>query len=104
MSMRSRGLAEATVMHRVWQIRRFSNFVGSYPWEWKPVDVEDYTSSLLSGPKPLSHSTIRGYHLMIRVFCGFLVDPRYDWQSLCLERFDAVPTQICHPGENVNLF
>lgn len=97
LSMRSRGLSEATIEPRVWQVRRFREFTSEYPWTWKPQDLEDYTSSLLSGRKPLTHSTIRGYHQMISGFCAFLTNPAYDWQEVCQERFGTVPVQICFP-------
>ena len=96
-SMRSRGLAASTIEVREWGVRRFHDFVGEYPWTWKPQDIEDYTSSLLSGPRPLAHSTIRGYQHTIKSFCGYLSNPAYDWDEICLERFGEVPTQICHP-------
>ena len=96
-SMRSRGLAASTIEVREWGVRRFHDFVGEYPWTWTPQDIEDYTSSLLSGPRPLAHSTIRGYQHTIKSFCGYLSNPAYDWHEICLERFGEVPTQICHP-------
>ena len=96
-SMRSRGLAASTIEVREWGVRRFHDFVGEYPWTWKPQDIEDYTSSLLSGSRPLAHSTIRGYQHTIKSFCGYLSNPAYDWHEICLERFGEVPTQICHP-------
>lgn len=96
-SMRSRGLAASTIASHEWGVRRFQGFVGEYPWTWKPHDIEDYTSSLLSRTHPLAHSTIRGYQQTIKSFCGYISSPAYDWHQLCLERFGEVPTQICHP-------
>ena len=96
-SLRSRGLSTSTVEARLWGVRRFQGCTGEYPWNWGPRDVEDFTSALLSGPQPVAHSTIRGYHLMIKLFCEFLVNPAYDWHDVCLERFGLVPAQICHP-------
>ena len=40
-------------------IRRFQEFCESYPWEWTPADVEDFTVSLTSGQNRLALSTIR---------------------------------------------
>lgn len=95
-SMHSRGLATSTVRSRRSFVRRFQRFLGEYPWSWKPADVEDFTAHLISGPKPLSHSTLRGFHLIIRLFCDYLIDPAYDWQNRCLAQFDDFPIQICH--------
>ncbi len=92
-SLRSRGLSTSTVEARLWGVRRFQEFTGEYPWNWGPRDVEDFTSALLSRPQPAAHSTIRGYHLMIKLFCEFLVNPAYD-----LSRADLVP---CDGDENV---
>ncbi len=96
-SLRSRGLSTSTIEARLWGVRRFQEFTGEYPWNWGPRDVEDFTSALLSRPQPVAHSTIRGYHLMVKLFCEFLVNPTYDWHDVCLERFGLVPAQICHP-------
>ena len=46
----SRGLATQTIQMRRWQVERFQRFADSYPWEWLPGDVEDFTTSLFSGP------------------------------------------------------
>lgn len=96
-SMHSRGLATSTINQRVWGVRRFQVFTGEYPWQWTPGDVEDFTSSLLSRGTPFAHSTMRGYHQIIKHFCDYLIDPVYDWHDVCLERFGAVPSQICNP-------
>lgn len=96
-SMRSRGLSEGTIRVHQFGVKRFFRFAGTYPWEWRPQDVEDFTSSLLSRPEPLAHSTIRGYHQILKGFCGYVSHPSYDWADVCLERFGAAPAQICHP-------
>lgn len=33
---------------------------GEYPWRWGPGDVEDFTTSLVSGPQRRAVSTVRG--------------------------------------------
>jgi len=96
-SMRSRGLAESTIYGRRLMIRRFSDYTGEYPWKWRPADVAEYSSSLLSGTEPLAQSTLRGYQLEIKDFCAFLVDSNYDWVERCQELFGTFPTQICNP-------
>ena len=98
---RSRMLGEATVRSRERLIRRFTEFAECYPWEWMPSDVEDFTVSLTSGPDRLALSTIRGYHLALRMFCDYLTDSRYEWARQCRDRFEQVPVQVCHEWNTV---
>ncbi|MED5803995.1 tyrosine-type recombinase/integrase [Gordonia sp. Z-3] len=91
----SHALTRTTINLRRSQLIRFRRFTDSYPWQWLPGDLEDFTSSLLSGNAARSHSTLRGYHVTIRRFCEYLTDQRYEWVSECRHRFGEVPTQIC---------
>lgn len=91
----SRGLTRQTVEGRVQVIRRFGDFTGRYPWEWSPGDLEDYTTQAKSRPRPAARSTIRAYHTIIRLFCGYLTDGRYEWAMECEQRFGSMPQQIC---------
>lgn len=97
----SRGLAKETIQMRRWQVWRFQRFADSYPWEWLPGDVEDFTTSLFSGPRPLSCSTVRVYHLTLRAFCDFITGQRYGWVAECRSRFGPVPTQVCFEWNTV---
>jgi integrase/recombinase XerC len=90
----SRLLAEGTIRARVEQLRRFQAFAGDYPWRWTPGDVEDYVAMLRSRRR--QHSTIRNYQNTLRLFCGYLTDPRYDWVAECQARFGQHPVQVCH--------
>jgi site-specific recombinase XerD len=98
---RSRMLGEATVSSRTALLRRFAAFVESYPWSWTAADVEDFTISLTSGASRLAPSTIRGYHLTLRMFCDYLTDARYEWPRQCRDRFGQVPSQVCHEWNTV---
>ena len=98
----ARMLAQTTIDPRIRLIRRFVEFTGSYPWAWTPADVEDFTVSLTSeAGGRLAPSTIRGYHVTIRMFCDYLTDTRYEWVRQCRDRFGQVPTQICHEWNTV---
>ena len=97
----SRYLQAATVGQRLRAVRRFAEFTGQYPWQWGPGEVEAFTSGLVSGPKPLAHSTVRGYQRTLQLFCGFLTDPRYGWAGECERRFGQAPVQICHEWNTV---
>ncbi|WP_405656939.1 tyrosine-type recombinase/integrase [Streptomyces sp. NBC_00079] len=90
----SRMLQPTTINPRLSLMRRFRNFTGEYPWTWVPGDVEDFTSWLCANQR--AHSTIRGYQNTVGLFCDCLLDGRYGWQPLCLNRFGDAPVQICH--------
>ena len=98
---KSRMLGEGTVSSRLALVRRFADFAESYPWSWTPADVEDFTISLTSGPSKLAPSTIRGYHLTLRMFCDYVTDGRYEWPRQCCDRFGLVPSQVCHEWNTV---
>lgn len=98
---RSRQLGEGTVRDRERLLRRFQAFCESYPWEWTPGDVEDFTVSLTSGSGRLALSTIRGYHLTLRLFCDYVTDARYEWPTQCQDRFGTVPSQVCNEWNTV---
>ena len=98
---KSRMLGQATIEPRLALLRRFTEFAESYPWSWTPADVEEFTISLTSGEARLAPSTIRGYHLTLRMFCDYLTDARYEWPRQCRDRFDQVPSQVCHEWNTV---
>jgi integrase/recombinase XerC len=97
----SRMIARATIASRERLVRRFSAYAESYPWSWSAGDMEDFTVSLTSGKDRLSTGTIRGYHLTLRLFCDYLTDSRYEWAKQCADRFDQVPSQVCHEWNTV---
>ena len=97
----SRGLAAQTVQMRRYQLERFGKFADTHPWEWLPGDLEEFTTRLVSSPRPLAHSTIRIYHMTIRMFCAYLTDQRYGWVSECRTRFGTAPSQICFEWNTV---
>lgn len=98
---RSRLLSDATIAPRVALLRRFTEFAGSFPWQWNAGDVEGFTVSLMGGGSKLAPSTIRGYHLTLRMFCDCLLDVRYGWVSECEQRFGVIPSQVCHDYDTV---
>jgi site-specific recombinase XerD len=98
---RSRFLREATTKQRMDLVRRFATFTGLYPWQWTPAELEAFTTSLVSGTRPLAHSTVRAYQVTIRLFCEFITDARYGWGVECLQRFGQTPAQIAHEWNTV---
>lgn len=92
----SRGLVASTIQGRILTVHRFEAFTGRYPWEWSVGDIEDYTTHAKSGARPAARSTIRAFQMIIRLFCEYLCDGRYEWAAECERRFGQVPQQICH--------
>ncbi len=97
----SRMLAAQTIKTRASQVRRFADFCGTLPWEWLPADVEEWTTSLVSGARPLSVSTVRAYQNSVALFCDYLTDHRYGWGDRCMELFGTHPVQVCHEWNTV---
>ncbi len=93
---KSRLLACGTIEPRLSLVRRFTAFASSHPWDWTAGDMEDFTASLMTGTDRLAPSTIRSYHLTLRLFCDYLLDGRYGWVGQCEQRFGTIPSQICH--------
>lgn len=97
----ARFLRPSTIGSRLHLVRRFERFTGLYPWQWTPGEVEAFTSSLVSGSRPLAHATVRTYQVELRLFCEFVTDARYGWAQECLERFGQSTAQICHEWNTV---
>ena len=93
---RARLCKPPTIQARATTVRRFAEFTGTYPWQWRADDADAYFASLLSGDEPRADSTMRGYQNALQLFCAFTSDPRYGWTSLCIQRFNDAPSQILH--------
>lgn len=93
----ARLLAAATITGRERIVRRFAEYTQEPPWRWSASDVEEWTSTLLSGT-PHAHATIRSYQGAVGCFCDYLVDARYGWAQECVSRFGTHPVQVCHEG------
>lgn len=96
---RSRLLVATTIQQRVFAVRRFHRFTGHYPWQWTPVDVEEWTSELVSSG--VAHSSIRYYQMAVSLFCDYSIDPRYRWDDLCERHFGTHPVQVFHEWNTV---
>lgn len=88
---RSRRLSASMIAGRARVVRRLQGFTGTWPWSWRPEDVERWVSS-----NSWAHSTVRNYEGALGAFMDYLSDDRYEWPALCRQRVGAVPTQICH--------
>jgi len=72
-------------------VRRFQEFTGSWPWEWRSEQLEAWVAQ-----GEWAHSTIRSYEGSIALFLAYVCDPRYGWVDECAQRVGATPIQICH--------
>ena len=97
----SRMLARQTIKTRASQVRRFADFCNAPPGEWSPADVEEWTTALVSGSRPLAVSTVRAHQNSVALFCDYLLDHRYGWVDRCMELFDTHPVQVCHEWNTV---
>lgn len=57
--MLARGLTTQTIEGRCGVLRRFQGYAGTFPWTWRPVDLDDHMAERRSGVKPISLTTLR---------------------------------------------
>lgn len=88
---RSRRLSESIIGSRERTARRFVEFTGAWPWEWRPGQVEEWIAS-----GGWAHSTVRSYQGALAVFLDYVCDPRYGWVVECEQRVGARPVQVVH--------
>ena len=99
---RSRRLTRSTIDDRVRLVRRLAEYTNDYPWKWGPGDIEEWSSSLVSRARPISHSTLRTYQQAVATFMSYVCDVRYGWDVECETRFGTHPVQICHEWNTVD--
>lgn len=91
--MLARNLAVSTIEARQRQVRAFAEHTHTFPWEWAPAMADEWFADLRS-IRGCSRSTVRGYQVAVRGFCGFLIDPAYGWVTECETRFGTHPVQV----------
>jgi site-specific recombinase XerD len=97
----ARFLRAKTITPRLRLMKRFGEFTGLYPWQWTPADGEAFIAHLRSGSTPIQMSTARTYEVTISLFVEYLLDVRYEWLDVCVERFGEVPQKVFHEGNSV---
>lgn len=97
----ARFLKAATIDARLRLIRRMETFTGLYPWQWTPAEGEAFIDDMRGGEQPIKMSTARSYEVTISLFLEFLLDPRYAWTQVCIDRFGEAPQEIFHEGNSV---
>lgn len=66
----ARRLAFSTVEGRERAVRAFATHAGAFPGEWTPTLVDEWMTDLRA-VRRLRRSTLRGYQIAVRLFCGF---------------------------------
>jgi len=87
----ARRLSPSIMRGRERVLRRFQEFTGVWPWEWRAEQLDAWVAQ-----GEWAHSTIRGYQGSVALFLDYVCDPRYGWAAACVERVGEVPSQICH--------
>lgn len=91
---RSRMLCAETIVNRRRLVCRLHEHAGQWPWDWRAEHLEEWTEDLAMAPRRLHVSTLRNYQIAIRLFCDYVLDRRYPWTTICVERLGACPRQI----------
>ncbi len=89
----ARNLNADTVTDRARAVRRFRRFTNDWPWAWRPIDVEEFSTELRGDGRTLT--TVRAYQGALCQFLDYVCDPRYQWTAACERLFGAHPSQIC---------
>jgi site-specific recombinase XerD len=91
----ARRLAPATVESRERQVRAFAEHAQAFPWSWTAQLIDEWMTDLRA-VRGLRRSSLRGYQLAVKAFCGYLTDPAYGWVGECERRFGTHPVQVVH--------
>jgi integrase/recombinase XerC len=86
----ARRLSPTITAQRQRMVRRFTEFTGLWPWEWRAENLDTWVAQ-----GRWAHSTVRNYQGSIAQFMDYLCDPRYGWKTECEQRVGEVPVQIC---------
>lgn len=89
-----RHLADSTKRSRELVVRRFREHTERWPWEWQPIDVDEWIEDLGAPPRRRAVSTLRNYQGALRGFTDYLSDDRYPWVAICEHELGARPLQI----------
>lgn len=85
-SQLTQNFVETTIKRRISNVIRFADFTGKYPWEWLPVDADDYFAHL-RGVLNLRQETIRAYQSDIALFGQYATSSHYEWNEICGRMF-----------------
>ena len=95
-----RHLTEATKRSREAIVRRFCEYVGRWPWEWRRwMWMSGWRISWTAARRAVS--TLRGYQGAMRGFMDYLTDERYPWVAICEREFGVRPVQIVEERNSI---
>ena len=92
--MLAKGSEVSTIKPKLALVKRFQEYTGTYPWEWSPVDYEEFVAEPKSNGEPRAKATMRAYSGTIGEFCSYTTNPAYGWVGYCAATFDDHPAQI----------
>ncbi len=92
--MLARGLEVSTIRPKLALVKRFQEYAETFPWQWSPVDFEQFASEPKANGEPRARSTVRMYAGSIGEFCSYTTNPAYGWVDYCEGTFGDVPSQI----------
>lgn len=92
--MLARGSEVDTIRAKLSLVKRFQQYTETFPWQWSPVDYEQFVTEPKPNGEPRARSTLRSYSGSIGEFCSFVTNPAYGWADFCEGTFGDVPSQI----------
>ena len=75
-------------------VRRFTDHMACWPWEWRSSHVDEYFEDLLARPQRLARSTLRAYQFRLKGFSDYVCDRRYPWSVISEREFGRGPGQL----------
>jgi integrase/recombinase XerC len=88
----ARNLAPRTKHIREVLVRRMVRELECWPWEWRPLQLEEWFDDLAI--RGMRRSTRRGYQVTLRLFLDYLTDSRYPWSAICARELGKPPVQV----------
>ena len=82
----ARRLSSTITFQRQRTVRRFAEFTGAWPWQWRAEHLDAWVAQ-----GRWAHSTVRSYQGSIAVFLDYLCDPRYGWAEICQREVGGDP-------------
>ncbi len=89
----AQNFALPTAQRRRRSVMRMASFTGKYPWQWLPVDCDDFFAHL-RGVENRAHNTVLAYQTDVKLFLDYAGDPAYDWNERCSHLFGSVFSQV----------
>jgi integrase/recombinase XerC len=87
----ARNLTERTKRGREVLARRVVRDLERWPWEWRPLAVEEWFDDLVI--RGARRATRRNYQIALQLFLAYLCDRRYPWAAICERELGVVPVQ-----------